>query len=100
MKNPENILKYKDNYFKKTGYTNPSKNPEVLAHQYDSYFEKTGYAHPNLNPEVKERQIQTYKETCSKRPPIKCPHCDVSGKGGIMGRWHFDNCKFKPLPLE
>lgn len=99
-KNPETIQKRSDSYFEKTGYTNPSKNPEVLAHQYDSYLDKTGYTHPSLNPEVQERKIQTYKDTCSKRPPIKCPYCDVSGKGGIMGRWHFDNCKFKPLPTE
>ena len=97
-KNPETIQRRSDSYFEKTGYTNPSKNPEVLSRQFDSYFEKTGYAHPNLNPEVKERQIQSYKDTCSKRTFIKCPHCDVSGKGPAMKRWHFDNCKCKPLP--
>lgn len=24
-----------------------------------------------------------------------CPHCNKSGKGWTMFRWHFDNCKFK-----
>jgi hypothetical protein len=24
-----------------------------------------------------------------------CPHCDKSGKGEVMFRWHFDNCKQK-----
>lgn len=24
-----------------------------------------------------------------------CPHCDKIGKGAIMGRWHFDNCRSK-----
>ena len=24
-----------------------------------------------------------------------CPHCKKPGKGVVMGRWHFDNCKFK-----
>lgn len=25
-----------------------------------------------------------------------CPHCGKSGGGGLL-RWHFDNCKYKPL---
>jgi hypothetical protein len=24
-----------------------------------------------------------------------CPHCNHTGAGGIMLRWHFDNCKHK-----
>jgi hypothetical protein len=24
-----------------------------------------------------------------------CPHCNKSGKGAVMVRWHFDNCKLK-----
>jgi len=24
-----------------------------------------------------------------------CPHCSKTGKGVVMGRWHFDNCKKK-----
>ena len=23
----------------------------------------------------------------------KCPHCKKNGKGPMMKRWHFDNCK-------
>lgn len=22
-----------------------------------------------------------------------CPHCGTQGRGGVMERWHFDNCK-------
>ncbi len=25
----------------------------------------------------------------------KCPHCNKEGKGPMMKRWHFDNCKTK-----
>jgi hypothetical protein len=25
----------------------------------------------------------------------KCPHCNHEGKGGVMKRWHFANCKNK-----
>lgn len=24
---------------------------------------------------------------------LKCPHCDLEGRGGLMKRWHFENCK-------
>lgn len=92
-KNPATVQKMSSTYYNRTGYTNPSKNPEVLAHQFDSYYEKTGYKHPNHNPKVREKQIQSYKETCKIRPPLTCPYCGVSGKGGIMKRWHFDKCK-------
>lgn len=26
---------------------------------------------------------------------LECPHCGKQGKGAIMGRWHFENCKLK-----
>jgi hypothetical protein len=26
-----------------------------------------------------------------------CPHCNKSGKGPMMKRWHFDNCKYSNL---
>ena len=30
-------------------------------------------------------------------PKVKCPHCDKEGAPCNMKRWHFDNCKMKPL---
>jgi hypothetical protein len=31
-------------------------------------------------------------------PEVECPYCGlVSRGGGNMKRWHFDNCKMKPL---
>lgn len=36
-------------------------------------------------------------EACKgKREVVQCPHCEVSGGGGNMRRYHFDNCKAKP----
>ena len=31
---------------------------------------------------------------------VDCPHCPKSGGISNMKRYHFDNCKFKLLPLE
>ncbi|AUR86047.1 nuclease associated modular domain 3 protein [Vibrio phage 1.081.O._10N.286.52.C2] len=28
---------------------------------------------------------------------VTCPHCGKVGKGGVMKRWHFDNCKHAPM---
>ena len=28
-----------------------------------------------------------------KRPTVICPHCNVSGGVGTMGRWHFNRCR-------
>lgn len=27
----------------------------------------------------------------------KCPHCGKEGRGNLMKRWHFDNCKHKVI---
>ena len=32
----------------------------------------------------------------AKLPIVKCPHCNLSGKGPNMSRYHFNNCKTKP----
>ena len=35
-------------------------------------------------------------EACKgKREVVQCPHCEVSGGGGNMRRYHFDNCEVK-----
>ena len=26
-----------------------------------------------------------------------CPHCNKEGGGNTMSRWHFNNCKYKPI---
>ncbi len=28
---------------------------------------------------------------------IKCPYCEKTGGIKGMKRWHFENCKYKPL---
>lgn len=33
--------------------------------------------------------------TAKSKPIVTCPHCEFSGKGSSMKRWHFDNCKLK-----
>ena len=36
-----------------------------------------------------------YKPGRKPKAEKTCPHCGFVGRGGIMLRWHFDNCKHK-----
>lgn len=38
--------------------------------------------------------------TLKNKPSLTCPHCDKVGKGNVMHRYHFDNCKKNPFSLE
>ena len=31
------------------------------------------------------------------QPKVECPHCGLVGGSSSMTRWHFDNCKKKPI---
>jgi len=34
-------------------------------------------------------------ETFKNKPVVECPHCGKQGKGNVMFRYHFTNCKNK-----
>jgi len=54
--------------------------------------EKSYHIYPeDSKPEYKEGRL--YKTRNIKN--ITCPHCGISGGGGNMTRYHFDNCKHK-----
>ena len=42
------------------------------------------------NPEIRERRSASMK---GKRQILSCPHCGLTGGGGNMKRYHFENCK-------
>jgi hypothetical protein len=42
-------------------------------------------------PEV----IENHRRAMANQPKRTCPHCSLTGKGGNMTRYHFDNCKNK-----
>lgn len=45
------------------------------------------------NKEHQRKLVESGKHIASQ--PVTCPHCNKIGKGAIMKRWHFDNCKLK-----
>lgn len=45
---------------------------------------------------VEERKVlmrERCKASAATRPQVKCPHCSKEGRGPVMHKWHFDNCK-------
>lgn len=60
---------------------------------YDPEYVKT-----RLHGTILEKKALTSEkmvEICSRRPTVSCPHCGKLGKGPVMYKWHFDNCKHK-----
>lgn len=45
---------------------------------------------------VSDTTIKKRLDSHMKRPIVKCPYCEVSGRGSGMKMYHFDNCKQKP----
>jgi hypothetical protein len=39
------------------------------------------------------RRSQSLVQTGKVHKKVICPHCQKEGGGGIMKRWHFDNCR-------
>lgn len=46
----------------------------------------------NANPEYSKKLSESCK---GKRNVVECPYCGLSGGGGNMRRYHFENCKGK-----
>jgi len=49
-----------------------------------------------INKKLNTKEVKDKISATWANKPIKiCPHCDISGKGGNMSRYHYDNCKRK-----
>lgn len=59
------------------------------THRLNIGISNIGKHFKRFSSEVKEHM----RNAALKRSILTCPHCGSSGKGGIMYRWHFDNCR-------
>ena len=63
----------------------------------------TGDKHPNWGGKQSRGRIhseatkQKQKESALDRPKLICPHCSKESAINMAHRWHFDNCKLKPI---
>lgn len=85
--------KGKTGVYDKTALQNMSKNG---GHARGKYWYNDGiqdyHIFPNqVLPNYVEGRIFKKRELEIKI----CPHCGLSGSGGNMSRYHFDNCKYK-----
>lgn len=47
------------------------------------------------NSIYQKKLIESGEHIASKT--VICPHCEKQGKGAVMKRWHFDNCRERKL---
>lgn len=115
LKNIDIQTKAKKTNLQKYGVENPFQSDEVKSKIRDVMLTTYGVANPSQSKEVKEKKEETFlrnygvthwaktKEAREKKrlnaikqhqkdKPRTCPHCSLTGKGGNMSRYHFDNC--------
>lgn len=76
----------------KYGHINPlGKGTVPYEKRNQTVLEKYGVVSVLQLPWV----IEKVRQTKANKPPIICPHCGLSCKGGNVTRHHFDKCKLK-----
>jgi hypothetical protein len=48
---------------------------------------------------IKGSKIGASRGILGMQTTSECPHCGKTGQTAVMGRWHFDNCKFRTPPV-
>ncbi len=103
-RSPESRRKMSENHHDVNGENNPmhgrsaakENNLKWYTNGIDSIFVKEG---TEPNGYTKGRPFKNRKPRKHTRPVIHlektCPVCGITGKGGNMTRYHFDNCKYK-----
>ena len=90
-----------DHSLKMSGKNNPMFGKSAHSHGLIKRAkERTGKTNSEFYGEEKAKQIslnlsKSHKGKKYNLLPKKCPHCGREGKGPNMGRYHFDNCKYK-----
>jgi hypothetical protein len=49
--------------------------------------------HHLIGPRLNQKRIANGTHNFSNPLTSVCPYCGTVGKGTVMKRWHFDNCK-------
>lgn len=83
---------------KQSEETKKKRNDSLILHykNLDTHHLKGGIAW-NRGKSISEETRLKIKATSKKRPKLQviCPYCNKLGKGPVMYRFHFNNCKFK-----
>ena len=107
-KSPHYGKKRPDHSEKMTGANNPMfgrKHTEQLKKEHS--LRMTGREPVNKNKSYEETYGKEKADQIKQRlrdanlgksvqvVKVQCPYCDKIGSRPLMGRWHFDKCKFK-----
>jgi hypothetical protein len=84
----------KETFVLNYGVDNPSKSRLVKEKKRQTSLKNFGVDHHTKTPEGKAKASEWGKNARANDQYFSCPHCNKTGKGGAMLRWHFDNCKF------
>jgi hypothetical protein len=88
--------KIRQTNLEKYGVQFPIQSDVIKQKSRQTSLSKYGVDNYNKTPEGKQRASERAKIQRENEPILKCPYCDVSGKGPNMKRYHFDNCKLSP----
>lgn len=74
-----------------------NNNEEIKQKQQNSKKSNERYLKEHSDRMIARNKNSDYREKLySERI---CPFCGKGGKGGMMNRWHFSNCKFKQTTI-
>ena len=83
--------KSKEAYYGNTNATGNAGKAKSDIHKQNIAASKLGKKREPFTDEWR----QALKQAKANEPVRNCPHCQVTGKGANMTRYHFDNCKSK-----
>jgi len=83
-------------YFKKTGYKNPSQNPDVKKKKIETTIKHFGCSHINYSDEIKEKRRKKYFEKTGFNHPFQNPEVKDKIKQSHLEKTGFDNPSFNP----
>jgi len=81
------------NFNNKMHYMNVLENEWVFANRKDAIrYQIDLQKYFGFETETEKRRRKALKDQSVKSI---CPYCNIKGKGTVMQRWHFNNCKMK-----
>jgi hypothetical protein len=96
-----------ENPFQSKDIIEKSKQTKIKNHSDENYNnrekaeltcqEKYGESHYAKTEEARLKQSIRAKLQRANEPILTCEHCNKSGKGPTMFRYHFNQCKSKPI---
>ena len=73
-----------------TGLTHSEETKQKMSN-----WDRSEDMRKKISETLKDKPKTNEHKENMKKPPVTCPYCNKIGRGNIMKRFHFDNCKYK-----